>query len=769
MVRPAPGLKLCLSALLSALIFSASAFNIHSDDNLVNYWGQKYESLQRFSYGASGGDVRLWQKPLADYCQTSDGEDVLVLAFLHVFNSAQRGLPRMDLSNQCNPISVFPGTSLLHCPQTGDGVKLCQSKGKVVILSLGGAAGAYGFTNDAEAKDFAHTIWNLFLGGSSTTRPLDDAVLDGVDLDIEGGPTVGYTAFVDELRSLCATDPKKKYYISAAPQCPFPDAYLGATLQSAWVDMVFVQYYNNYCGTQNFGSPNFNFEQWDTWAKTVSLNKAVKIYLGVPASRTAANAGYVAPEKLREIMDAVRCKYSSFGGVMMWDVSQAYSNLDTSGTQYSIQAARHLKRSRSEVCPELPATPSLPSSLASTLISSSVASTSASTTATPSTSASTLASASSSTGAVAPLNAPQIPPAKPQSLSQTSSLQTPSSQTSLPSSSSQTPPLQNPTLQNPPLQNPSPQNPPPPNPPQNPQLIRQPNFPSESLQQQEGKSKCRVRGETCNIPVDDVKCDGHNRVLCLYGKWFFQPCAPGTFCRGDGECVASDGTTVKSCAELEQESKTTWEMKRQMHDTIERMWSAFDNLMHATWSNYLGLDVNDHTTTEKHTSSSLENIQHAFEVPSSLETKGITSEDPEQFLIDFVELDPSKEFVGFQVDPEELNTTTWRTQVRIRTNGAAISPVWRVSFYVKPGEFVRSTTKGVFQQQGLRVTVTSDPKQEAEQSMVIRFVVDGVRVMSVESVDSPESSTSQTVFEASSLPDPAFASFETARLHDQIL
>ncbi|KAF9953545.1 Chitinase 1 [Mortierella alpina] len=762
MVRPVPGFKLCLSALLSALILSASAFNIHSDDNLVNYWGQKYGPSPRVSYGASGGDMRLWQKPLADYCQTSDGEDVIVLAFLHVFNSAQRALPRMDLSNQCNPSSVFPGTSLLHCPQTGAGVKLCQSKGKAVILSLGGAAGAYGFSNDAEGKDFAHMIWNLFLGGASTTRPLDDAVLDGVDLDIEGGSTVGYKAFVDELRSLYVTDPKKQYYISAAPQCPYPDAYLGATLQSAWVDMVFVQYYNNYCGTQGFGSSSFNFEQWDTWAKTVSLNKAVKIYLGVPASRTAANGGYVAPERLREIMDAVRCKYSSFGGVMMWDVSQAYSNLDSSGTQYSIQASRHLKRSRDEVCNESPAASSVPSSLASpsTLpiaspvvvfsAAPSVTSSSSSSTSAPSSSSSSSASSSSSSS-----SAPAIsPPAS-----------SPPPSSSAPASASSSTGL---VSQIPAVQAYSPETPPPP--PQNPQRVSQPNSPSESLQQQDGKSKCRVLGETCTMPVSDVKCDGHYRVFCLYGKWYFQSCAPGTYCTGDGQCVASDGITVKNCAELEQDGKTTWEMKRQMHDTIERMWSAFDNVMHTTWSSYLGMDSSDQTTTEnKHTGSSLDAHQHAFEVPSSLETKGGISDDPELFLIDFVELDPNKEFVGFQLGPQEQNATTWRTQVRIRTNGAPISSMWRVSFYVKPGEFVRSTTKGVFHQQGLRVTVTSDPKQEAEQNMVVRFVVDGVRAMSIENVDSPEASAPQTVFEASSLPDPAFASFETARLHDQTL
>ncbi|KAG0205411.1 Chitinase 1 [Mortierella sp. GBA30] len=572
MIRPLTVFRLCMNTLLYGfLLLSVNAFDIHADDNLVNYWGQN-------SYGATGGDTRFWQKPLADYCQTSDGEDVLVLAFLHVFNSASRGLPRIDFSNQCNPSSVFPGTSLLHCPQTGTGVKVCQSKGKAVILSLGGAAGAYGFSDDAEAKDFAHTIWNLFLGGSSSTRPLDDAVLDGVDLDIEGGPTAGYPAFIQELRSLFATDPTKRYYISAAPQCPYPDAYLGAALQSAWVDMVFVQYYNNYCGVQVFGSLNFNFEQWDTWAKTVSINKAVRVYLGVPASQRAANAGYVTSERLREIMIAVRCKYSSFGGIMMWDVSQAYGNYDSSGSQYSIAAARHLKRSRSEVC-----------------------------------------------------------------------------------------------------------------------------------------------------------------------YWTIRQCASGTYCTSRG-CDFINGP-VKSCRELEQETRSTGATSQQMNSAVDRMWGAFGNGLDSTWLSFLG--TGDGHAPDVH-------AQHAFETPLAIDNAGITlsglSDESEPFLIDFVELDARKEFVGFELDPNDLNTTAWRTQVRIRTNGEAISPLWRVSFNVEPGEVIYKTSRGSFIQDDLRVTVTSNPRQEAERNMVVRFVMEGV--------------ASRGSFEASGLPDPARATFQTIRMLD---
>ncbi|KAI8351239.1 glycoside hydrolase superfamily, partial [Mortierella sp. GBAus27b] len=298
------------------------------------------------------------------------------------------------------------------CSQTGYGVKQCQSKGKAVLLSLGGAAGAYGFSNEAEAKDFAHMIWNLFLGGSSKTRPLDDAVLDGVDLDIEGGSSIGYTAFIQELRLLFAGDTRKQYYISAAPQCPFPDAYLGATLQSAWLDMVFVQFYNNYCGTQAYGTFNFNFDQWDEWAKSTSINKDVRIYLGVPASRTAANAGYVTAEKLGKIADELRCAYSSFGGIMMWDTSQAYGNFESAGVQYSVAAARNLKRPRNVVCGDdqgpagEPRTQEPPAQLSPIATLTDLTT---STTAILTTTAVTATSAASASPSIAPIGPPRAP------------------------------------------------------------------------------------------------------------------------------------------------------------------------------------------------------------------------------------------------------------------------------------------------------------------------------------------------------------------------
>ena len=61
-------------------------------------------------------------------------------------------------------------------------MQTCQAKGTIVTISLGGATGSVGFTSDSQAEDFADTVWDLFLGGSSDTRPFGDAILDGYGL-----------------------------------------------------------------------------------------------------------------------------------------------------------------------------------------------------------------------------------------------------------------------------------------------------------------------------------------------------------------------------------------------------------------------------------------------------------------------------------------------------------------------------------------------------------------------------------------------------------
>ncbi|OBZ79038.1 Casein kinase II subunit alpha [Grifola frondosa] len=238
----------------------------------------------------------------------------------------------------CNTTSdsVFPGTALLDCSFLASDIQTCQSNGKIVTLSLGGGGASVGFQSDSQAEAFADTIWNLFLGGNSSTRPFGSAVLDGVDLDIEGGANTGYAAFINQLRSHFS-GASKTYYVTGAPQCVYPDAYLGSALNSASFDAVYVQFYNNPCGLQVFNSSSgFNFGIWDIWARTVSPNPNVKVYLGAPASSTAAGSGYQDISTMATIIQETRNNFPSFGGklrdracrggVMMWDESQAYEN-----------------------------------------------------------------------------------------------------------------------------------------------------------------------------------------------------------------------------------------------------------------------------------------------------------------------------------------------------------------------------------------------------------------------------------------------------------
>lgn len=178
-------------------------------------------------------------------------------------------------------------------------------------------------------------IWQTFgpiSANDSIKRPFGDSVVDGFDFDFES-TVENMPAFANELRTLFAEDTSKTYYLTAAPQCPYPDAADNPMLDGAvYFDAIWVQFYNNYCGVNYFttGSTtqaDFNFDSWDTWATTISLNPDVKVFLGIPGGSTAAGTGYESASTITSIVDfIVEEGYTSFGGIMMWDASQVYAN-----------------------------------------------------------------------------------------------------------------------------------------------------------------------------------------------------------------------------------------------------------------------------------------------------------------------------------------------------------------------------------------------------------------------------------------------------------
>lgn len=266
---------------------------------------------------------------LLSACQ-SGRYDILVLGFLCFYGRGQA--PQLNLAGHCDPASG-------GCVGLSSQITACQSLGIKVLLSMGGAAGSYGFANDADASSVATQVWQAYLGGSSptVTRPLGAAVLDGVDLDIEGGGGNGYAAFLTSLRSLMSAS-GRRYYVSGAPQCPYPDAYTGPSPGTALgdaagaFDFLWVQFYNNNpCQYSNGNANNLlaSWRQWSSWMANANPN--MKLFLGVPASKSAADSGYMNQTTLTSLLPSIK-NTANYGGVMMWDVYHDINNKDASNS-----------------------------------------------------------------------------------------------------------------------------------------------------------------------------------------------------------------------------------------------------------------------------------------------------------------------------------------------------------------------------------------------------------------------------------------------------
>ncbi|KAH8517689.1 hypothetical protein H0E87_005564 [Populus deltoides] len=255
---------------------------------------------------------------LAETCATGN-YDYVILAFLPTFGNGQT--PMINLAGHCDPYSN-------GCTKLSPDIKSCQAKGIKVMLSIGGGAGSYYLASKEDAKQVATYLWNNFLGGNSSSRPLGPAVLDGIDFDIEGGTNQHWD---DLARFLSAYSKQgKKVHLTAAPQCPFPDAWVGNALQTGLFDYVWVQFYNN--PPCQFSGDIANLE--DAWKQWISSIPAQKIFLGLPAAPDAAGSGFIPVADLTsKVLPAIKGS-AKYGGVMLW--SKYYD--DQTGYSKSIKS-----------------------------------------------------------------------------------------------------------------------------------------------------------------------------------------------------------------------------------------------------------------------------------------------------------------------------------------------------------------------------------------------------------------------------------------------
>ena len=135
-------------------------------------------------------------------------------------------------------------------------------------------------------------------------------------------PGLYWPAFIAKLRQLYRRGGrygKKQYLITAAPQCPEPDVILSPAMlnKAAWFDMLFIQFYNNYCSP---AGSSFNFDAWSIWAQTQSLNPNVKLFIGVPADSTAAPVGgWIPLTQLQTLISSTQAQFAATGNFVSLD------------------------------------------------------------------------------------------------------------------------------------------------------------------------------------------------------------------------------------------------------------------------------------------------------------------------------------------------------------------------------------------------------------------------------------------------------------------
>lgn len=152
---------------------------------------------------SNGGDIVVYwgqdesEGTLSETCN-SGLYKIVNIGFLAKFGGGRE--PEINLAGHCDPASN-------GCKSLSKDIKNCQKRGIKVILSIGGGETGYSLSSANDATKVADYIWNNFLGGkSSKTRPLGDAVLDGVDFGFElGGGEAFYAVLHHSVPSLINT------------------------------------------------------------------------------------------------------------------------------------------------------------------------------------------------------------------------------------------------------------------------------------------------------------------------------------------------------------------------------------------------------------------------------------------------------------------------------------------------------------------------------------------------------------------------------------
>lgn len=128
------GLSL-FATVVSAVPHQLQAYRRASGAQNVVYWGQN-----------GGGTIE--NNDLSAYCTSSAGIDIIVLAFLYEYGNGNE-IASGTIGQSCY---ISPSGEPQQCDDLAAAISTCQANGVKVILSLGGAVGAYSLSSQQEAE-----------------------------------------------------------------------------------------------------------------------------------------------------------------------------------------------------------------------------------------------------------------------------------------------------------------------------------------------------------------------------------------------------------------------------------------------------------------------------------------------------------------------------------------------------------------------------------------------------------------------------------------
>ena len=266
------------------------------------------------SLAATGpGDIAVFwgrnkdEGTLREACDTGAYTAVLI-SFLTGFGGAANKSYSLDLSG--HPLAGV-----------GADIKHCQSKGILVLLSIGGPAAAgnnasYSLPTQRSAAELAAHLWDAYLGGArpGVPRPFGDAALDGVDFYIDDQQGAGH---YDELaRRLSARGRSYRgrpggVTLTATVRCAYPDPGLAAALATGLFARVHVRLYG--------GDLRCEWGQFDSWNKWAAAYPGSRVFVGVVASPEADKDAYLFQKDLYYGILQFAEKVPNYGGLMIWD------------------------------------------------------------------------------------------------------------------------------------------------------------------------------------------------------------------------------------------------------------------------------------------------------------------------------------------------------------------------------------------------------------------------------------------------------------------